>query len=126
MKYSEAKVRDAIKFIRKTEKLSIVEMVALLDVSRPSFSKMLEDKSNPSLPLLVKFLNAYPNLNLEWVFTGEGEYNKSNNDHLLELEDRITFLENKQMHQSELIMLLQDSITAYKDTIVQLKTANAK
>jgi len=45
-----------------------------IDVNRSSISHLLSGRNKPSLDVIVKILEAYPEVNLYWLLNGKGEF----------------------------------------------------
>ena len=45
-------------------------------VQRSSVSHILSGRNKPSVDFLAKIVQAFPDVNLEWLITGEGNWNK--------------------------------------------------
>ena len=66
------KMKDRIiKFI-EAEKLTAAEFADNIGVQRSSVSHVLNGRNNPSFAFIQKIIEHYPNLNLRWLMTGEG------------------------------------------------------
>lgn len=47
-----------------------------IKVARPNISHILAGRNKPGYDFIVNTMKAYPNLNIEWLLTGEGEMYK--------------------------------------------------
>jgi transcriptional regulator with XRE-family HTH domain len=45
-----------------------------IDVNRSSISHLLSGRNKPSLDVIVKILETYPEVNLYWLLNGKGEF----------------------------------------------------
>ena len=50
-----------------------------IGVNRATISHILSGRNNPSIDFLEKLLNIYPNINANWLISGIGYMQKTNN-----------------------------------------------
>ena len=67
-----------------------------IDVNRSSISHLLSGRNKPSLDVIIKILEKYPEVNLYWLLNGKGEFLSNSKDaipppgDLIKTEDSIT------------------------------------
>lgn len=67
-----------IEIIKKNSRLTIEEFVALLEVSKQSYSSWING-TYPNSEVLIKILKNFPEYNAEWLLLGNGEMKKGGN-----------------------------------------------
>jgi len=70
-------ITDKIIEIRKYKKLSQKDFACKTMISPSTLSEVESKKINPSSALLVGIANAFDDINIEWLLTGNGEMFKS-------------------------------------------------
>lgn len=70
-------MKDRIALIMSVKNLSPTELADRLKVQRSSISHILSERNKPSLEFMLKIVEAFPDLSLDWVFRGEGAMLKS-------------------------------------------------
>jgi len=70
-------ITDKIIEIRKYKKLSQKDLACKTMISPSTLSEVESKKINPSSALLVGIANAFDDINIEWLLTGNGEMFKS-------------------------------------------------
>lgn len=76
-------INERIKYIMKINNLSPSAFADKIGVSRPTISHILTGRNKASLDLIIKILQSFPNVNSEWLITGNKKINKN-------IEDSIT------------------------------------
>jgi len=66
---------NRIEVIKKNSRLTIEEFVALIGVSKQSYSSWING-TYPNSEVLIKILNNFPEYNAEWLLMGTGEMKK--------------------------------------------------
>ncbi|MGY8932127.1 MAG: helix-turn-helix domain-containing protein [Flavobacteriales bacterium] len=56
-----------------SEDLSATQLSNNINVSRATISHILTGRNKPSIDILDKILNKYPNINLNWLVSGIGK-----------------------------------------------------
>lgn len=70
--------KERIEYIIKEMSLSNVEFSQLTGIAPATISHITSGRSKPTLPILKAIVMAFPELNPQWVFMGEGPvYSKS-------------------------------------------------
>jgi len=64
---------DRIKLLIEDKELSPSAFADAIDIQRSSISHILSGRNNPSLDIVQKILNKYPNINSAWLLTGRGK-----------------------------------------------------
>jgi len=70
-------MRDRLLKFLKEEKISSTRFAEDIGVQPSSISHILSGRNNPSYDFIVKTINRYKKLNIEWLLTGNGEMYKS-------------------------------------------------
>ena len=55
-----------------SEDISATQLSTNINVSRATISHILSGRNKPSIDILNKILNKYPNINLNWLVSGNG------------------------------------------------------
>lgn len=119
-KYNEQSVVKAFIAVKDLKRITAIEMAATLDISRTSMGKILTKIGSPSIRLMVKFMNAYPEISHEWIFSGQGQMLKENSELETMVEEMIAEILNLKKEvdtQKEFIDLLKDSRDMYREKI---------
>ncbi len=69
---SNTDMKDRILAFMKAEGLSSGILADKIKVQRSSISHILSERNKPSYDFILKFLEAFPNVNAEWFITGRG------------------------------------------------------
>lgn len=64
-------IGDRLKEWIKTNKLSASDFAKQLEVQRSALSHIFSGRNKPSVDVLIKIKNAYPNMSLDWLITGK-------------------------------------------------------
>lgn len=92
-------MKDRILLLLKEKNLSATKFADIIDVQRSSISHILSGRNKPSFDFIEKILNAYPDINAQWLITGRGEMFV--NQRTLFDEERNLFSEHKRSTASE-------------------------
>lgn len=65
--------RERIEFLMKCYELSPSQFAEKTGIQRASVSHILSGRNKPSLEVLLKIYDAFPELDLKWLMTGAGE-----------------------------------------------------
>lgn len=125
--------------IREAKKVDLDDFLAFLKYEKNSYNTLKSDKSRKvSMPVMLKLKSKYPDINLNWLVTGEGEMflnegnqgginqiitNGNGNVQIQNLEKCKDALENcqeKLREKEELILTLKDQL-ADKQAIIELQ-----
>lgn len=66
-------MKDRFQTILNLEKLSAAQLAAILGIQRSTLSNILGGRNNPSYEVIHGLLTKLPNLNIDWLLTGEGQ-----------------------------------------------------
>lgn len=66
-------MKERIILLLKEKNLSATKFADIIDVQRSSISHILSGRNKPSFDFIEKILNAYPDINAQWLITGRGE-----------------------------------------------------
>ncbi len=72
--------KERIEFIIKEMALSNMEFSQLTGIAPATISHITSGRSKPTLPIFKSIMAAFPDLNPEWVFMGEGSMYKNKED----------------------------------------------
>ncbi|GAB1415227.1 helix-turn-helix transcriptional regulator [Paludibacter sp.] len=64
--------KERIERILQMEKLSIGQFAQEIGITNSSLSHILNERNRPSLDVIKKILNRYPNINSDWLIFGQG------------------------------------------------------
>lgn len=73
-------ISDRIASLLSDKKLSAIDFSKIIQVQRSTLSHILSGRNKPSLDLIERFHNAFPELSLEWLITGIGSMYKQSNE----------------------------------------------
>ncbi len=62
-----------LRWVIKESQVQVKEVCEKLGISTNTLYTYFNDKSSPSVDFVIKFAGEFPNINKEWVFTGQGE-----------------------------------------------------
>ena len=62
-----------MEILRNNVSLNKSSFCELINISPSSYSDILYNRANPSLQMIIGVFQAYPNLNLSWLFYNQGE-----------------------------------------------------
>lgn len=65
---------DRIKFILEKRNLSPSRFADKIGVPRSTISHILSGRNKPSLEVIQKILNAFPDIPVDWLMMGKGKY----------------------------------------------------
>lgn len=74
--FDDMEMRERIAKIIASEGLNSSAFADLLGIQRSNISHILNGRNGPSLELLQKILNAFPQYNTDWLVMGRGEIYK--------------------------------------------------
>lgn len=70
--------KERIEYLIRLLNITNVEFAAKVGVSPATLSHITSGRSKPTLAILRGIINAYPDLNPEWVLMGEGDVKRHN------------------------------------------------
>lgn len=70
-------MKDRIAQIMKSEKMTQQDFAAALDISPSTLSSIFNERTQPSLTIVYKILERFPNINIDWLLNGRGEMYKT-------------------------------------------------
>lgn len=93
-------MKDRIRRLLETEKLSSSAFADIIGVQRSSISHILSGRNKPSLDFIEKLLNKFQNINSEWLILGKGAmyieirdsdlFTKSEADNIIKVPEVVT------------------------------------
>lgn len=85
-------MRERIKELMDAEGYTPARFADTLDVGRAIISHVLNGRNNPSLDLISKILEAFPNINPDWLLFGKGQmYRGGENINTASAEDTTVY-----------------------------------
>jgi len=121
--YSGEAVTKAFVAVKEKKRITTIEMAVALKISRTSMGKIIAGGGLPSARLLVTFMNTYPEISLDWIFSGVGPMLKESSEleqRASEMDLKIKSLNKEVKTQKEFIDLLKDSRDMYREKIAQI------
>lgn len=73
-------MKDRIKAIMDAEEMTPARFADTLDIGRAVISHILNGRNNPSLDVITRILNKLPQINSDWLLTGNGTMYKIDNN----------------------------------------------
>ncbi len=61
-----------LSWLLETKNLTASQLANLIQIQKSSISHIMSGRNKPSFDFLLKLKNAFPELNLDWFVTGEG------------------------------------------------------
>ena len=65
-------IKNRIDAIRQKEGMTSSDFAELIGVGRATVTHILQGRNKPSLDVMLRIYRRFPNVNLEWLMTGEG------------------------------------------------------
>jgi transcriptional regulator with XRE-family HTH domain len=85
---------ERILAILKQKNLSPSQFADEIGVQRSSISHLISGRNNPSLEFIQKILSRFPEINTEWMLTGNGTMNREGNSESGIINQEGTLFEN--------------------------------
>lgn len=73
MEYEVINMRDRIVKIMEREQMGQAQFANAIGIQRAAMSHIISGRNNPSLDVMLKILNRYPQLNPDWLLLGKGD-----------------------------------------------------
>ena len=70
-------IADRINFILKHYNITAGDFADKLGIQKSSVSHLLSGRNKPSFQFLIKLLKAFPDINLNWFISGDGDIFKN-------------------------------------------------
>ena len=99
-----------------SKKLSASDFARQLNIQRSALSHIFSGRNKPSVDVLLKIKAAYPDINLDWLITGE--INVKNNDESAKLEEIDEDFDNSHVTDVNILNLNDDN----QDVSIHRKT----
>lgn len=107
-------MKDRIAKILQIKKMNATRFAEELDIQRSGISHILSGRNKPSLDLIVKIKETYPEFSLEWLIFGKGPIT----------EVQIDFDKAKQKNQNpELFELAEYATKPLQENVAEVKSA---
>jgi len=74
---NQEKFAERLKKVMKHHALTASAFATKIDVQPSSISHVLSGRNKPSLDLVLKILDAFPEVDLHWLMNGRGSFPKS-------------------------------------------------
>ena len=98
-----------------------------IDVQRSSISHLLSGRNKPSLDFVMKVLNTYEQVELNWLIKGEGVFPKQKNlSYPSNLFDEVTELEKKKSNTNTVVKELYSDNDEIERIIIFYKNGTFK
>jgi len=81
-------VGDRLQKIMDMENLTPAQFSELMSIQRSAVSHLVSGRNKPSFDLLLKLIQRFPTLNLDWLMTGKGKPYKSSETSMSENASR--------------------------------------
>lgn len=66
-------MKDRIEYIMQNKGLTPSQFAKIIGIKQASLSHILTGRNNPSLDVIMKINQTFPEINLEWLLYGKGE-----------------------------------------------------
>ncbi|MBR0123259.1 MAG: helix-turn-helix transcriptional regulator [Bacteroidales bacterium] len=66
--------------VMEAKKLSPTQFAAAINIQRSTLSHILSGRNNPSLDFIIKVVETFPDINLDWLARGVGDMHKTSNE----------------------------------------------
>lgn len=66
--------------VMEAKKLSPTQFAAAINIQRSTLSHILSGRNNPSLDFIIKVVETFPDINLDWLARGVGDMYKTSNE----------------------------------------------
>lgn len=103
-KYDIFDVNNRIMQIMREKNLNKNSLSKLLDLSQPALTKIEKNLNLPSFKLLFEIIQNFPDVNPEWLLTGDGKMLRKNPVNL-ESDDQQTLIELCELQRKEITEL---------------------
>lgn len=67
---------ERIQLIMKVKNLTPSQFADKIEIQRSTVSHLLTGRNKPSLDILLKIINCFPDVDSTWLITGDGQMNK--------------------------------------------------
>ena len=71
-------VGDRIRLLMHFKKLNATQLAEIINVQRSSISHILTGRNKPSLDLVQRVVNEFPEVSYDWLLNGTGKLNRAN------------------------------------------------
>ena len=93
-----------LEYLRVTTGKNQSEFAHFIKVSPSAISTVERDESAPGYKIVMGLIAKIPNLNLDWFYTGEGNYQKGE-DHFKAIEQQLS--ENEEYYKAKYLEILE-------------------
>ncbi|MDR2083925.1 MAG: helix-turn-helix domain-containing protein [Bacteroidales bacterium] len=69
--------------IMEDKNLSSAHFADAIGVQRSTLSHILSERNKPSLDIIIKILNTYPEINADWLIKGSGKQYSNGENHVI-------------------------------------------
>lgn len=70
-------IKNRIDLIRKRFGMNLAEFAEAISVGRATITHIAQGRNNPSLEVIMKIINRFPDISIEWLLNGNGEMERS-------------------------------------------------
>lgn len=71
-------IHDRMRILIEELQLSSSQFADMLKIQRSAVSHLLSGRNKPSIVILEKIINEFPNINVDWLITGKGNILRTN------------------------------------------------
>ena len=127
MKYG---IGERIRIFRVYKSLKQSVFAELIGVSRSTLSEVENGKNkNPSTSVIVNIVDAFNDINIEWLLTGKGEMIKADAEdnhsvNIMQIMELIEVMNNKQKHEILEYIIEKKRIYELENLVKQLTEQN--
>jgi len=105
----QSSIGERLKGWINTRELSASDFAKQLQIQRSALSHIFSGRNKPSVDVLLKIKNTYPDINLDWLITGEiAEQNMNENPKLIEKDNNLKSSEVTSVNLSSADSGIQD------------------
>jgi transcriptional regulator with XRE-family HTH domain len=127
MKYG---ISERIRIFRVYKSLKQSVFAELIGVSRSTLSEVENGKNkNPSTSVIVNIVDAFNDINIEWLLIGKGEMIKADAEdthsvNIMQIMELIEVMNNKQKHEILEYIIEKKRIYELENLVMQLTEQN--
>jgi transcriptional regulator with XRE-family HTH domain len=127
MKYG---ISERIRIFRVYKSLKQSVFAELIGVSRSTLSEVENGKNkNPSTSVIVNIVDAFNDINIEWLLIGKGEMIKADSEdthsvNIMQIMELIEVMNNKQKHEILEYIIEKKRIYELENLVMQLTEQN--
>lgn len=70
-------IKNRIDLIRQKKGMNLAEFAEAISVGRATITHITQGRNNPSLEVIMKIINRFPEISIDWLLNGKGEMEQS-------------------------------------------------